>query len=148
MRYTRGERLAMPKDGASAATANIKLHSTRDGAMVTDAAANGPLQVAAFRPGSRAICRCMAEEGCKPEDCDALYIADSAGNHVATFHGPQYRATDETNHDAGMRGLCVYRLPKTTTTKDEDRLVQLRDALVRLNKQNADFWAARNAVEE
>jgi len=79
----------------------IAFHPTRDAAMSDGAATQ--LQVAMFRPGSKAICRCQSGE-CAPPECDALYVTDAAGNRGCTFHGKQYRAMEKDD------GLCVYKL--------------------------------------
>jgi hypothetical protein len=112
------------------------------------AAANGPLRTALFRPGTRAICKCAAGE-CAPADCDELYILDAADVHVATFHGTQYRATDETNSGGGgLSGLCVYRLPTTTGDAATDAAAALiRNRLAEMNLANQAFWARRDAEE-
>jgi hypothetical protein len=99
----------------------IAFHPTRDADM--SAAAANTLQVAMFRSGSKAICKCQNGE-CAPADCDALYVLDAAGNRGATFHGKQYRAMEKDG------GLCVYKLsaqqaldsrPKITVA-DVDRM--------------------------
>lgn len=111
-------------------------HLTRDSASPT--LANGSLRVALFRPKSDAVCRCAAGE-CKQADCDALYVLDSAGEHLATFHGSAFRAIDEENASGtGVSGLCIYKMP--SNTRDNDRLLALRDALARLNRKNAEYW--------
>jgi hypothetical protein len=117
----------------------IETHRTRD--EVSPAVANGPLRVALFRPGTRTTCKCMAE-GSDASTCDALYVMDADGNQIATFHGTQYRAADETNSGDGLpSGICIYATP--TRTSDEDRLSHLQSALVRLNQKNAEFWRSR-----
>ena len=62
----------------------VTTHRTRDDASA--GAANGPLRAALFRPGCTAVCECEAR-GSDPEECNALYIYDEGGEHVATFHG-------------------------------------------------------------
>ena len=111
----------------------INIHPTRD--SVTDAAANGPLRVALFRPGSKAQCACAAGE-CRAEVCDTLYVFDESGANVATFRGAHFRATDEQTSQ-GVSGLCIYKVP--VGTRDE-RHLPLSDALARMNQRNAEFW--------
>ena len=120
----------------------IDTHHTRDAASLQ--AANGPLRVALFRPGSRGVCKCQAEDGVDPADCDALYVMDSDGAHIATFHGSEFRAADEENSGgAGLSGLCVYKMPMPTRDKAEC----CRSMLTALNRRNAAFWQRRNAEE-
>lgn len=108
------------------------------------AAANGPLRTVLFRPGTRAICKCSAGE-CAPEDCDELFVVDAAGVHVATFHGTQYRATDETNSGgSGLSGLCIYRMPSRTNDALVDaEVLRIQTRLAEMNRRNAEFWARK-----
>jgi hypothetical protein len=123
----------------------IEVHRPRGIVMTSDALANGALRVALFKPGTRAICKCAAGD-CAPDQCDALYLIDSDDNHIATFHGSQFGAANETDSEgSGVSGLCVYRTPQAT--RDDNRLLRLRDALVKMNEQNATFWADRSVGE-
>lgn len=108
--------------------ADVHCYRTRDGITVSDAAANA-LEVARFRPGSKAICRCQAEEDCM--NCDALYIMDSGGNHGATFHGPNYRAKAEDDGE-----LCIYKAAGAT----HDNVMPHCRRLSGVNERNARFW--------
>jgi len=106
----------------------ISLHMTRDAAST--AAATGPLKVAAFKPGSRAQCKCAAGE-CKESECDALYVMDEAGNRLATFHGAGWRALSDASNP-----LVVYRMPGSATQDAGKRLT-----LAGLNEINRAFYA-------
>lgn len=111
--------------------ADVHCYQTRDGITVTDAASNA-LEVARFRPGSRAICRCQAEPDCT--DCDALYVVDSGGNHGATFHGRNYRAKaadDGTVH--------IYKAVGSTRDDNLNRMPHCR-RLAGMNAINEKFW--------
>jgi hypothetical protein len=96
------------------------MHASRNLAVVTDAAANGPLRAALFAPGTRAICKCAAGE-CAREDCDALYIVDSNDARIAAFYGADFRAANETTSG----GLSVYRMPARTNDAAIDAAADL-----------------------
>jgi hypothetical protein len=104
-----------------------KLHTLDS---VTDAAAKELLRVC---PDAELSCKCGNGEAPR-EKCDAIYAHTRDGMHFATIHG------------LGMQGrkmadgaTSIYQA--ASATRDEDRLFQLRDALVELNKKNAAFWA-------
>jgi hypothetical protein len=112
----------------------IDAHRSRD--AVSDAAA-AALQVARFPPGYTAQCNCTASNGkMQPEDCDGLCVYKPDGSEAADFNGREYRLAPG---DDG--GVVVYCMPGAT--RDEDRLFELRDALVRLNRLNAEFWRVK-----
>jgi hypothetical protein len=105
----------------------VALHATRDAA--TPSAANA-LRVAAFKPGTRAQCKCAAGE-CSQDKCDALYVMDEAGNRLATFHGKGWRAlSDESNP------LTVYRMPNSATQDASKAPLTLAG----LNRINREFY--------
>jgi hypothetical protein len=105
----------------------ISFHQTRDAVSVSDAAASS-LQVAMFRSGSRAVCQCQAGE-CAPPDCSALYIVDENDNHLATFHGKQFRVKEKPE------GLCVYQLTPEQT-RDSRAAITLAD----INRMGRELW--------
>jgi hypothetical protein len=137
-----GPRMTMD---AASTSPNVKVHPTRD-TIVSDAVASGPLRVAIFRPGAVAMCRCMWEEGLKPEDCDALYVGAPSGDHIATFWGKGYRAISKEATANGPGGLCVYRMPGAKASQSEaptnDSATQesMSDRLKELNRRNAEHW--------
>lgn len=100
----------------------VDVHATRDAVSVSDGAATGSLKVAAFKPGTRAICRCQNGE-CAPAQCDQLYVLDGDDTRLATFHGAGWRAHSDANNP-----LVVYRMaatqdarPAKITIADVDR---------------------------
>ena len=106
----------------------INRHPTRDAVTFSDAAAEAT-SVAIFRKGHNVTCRCMADEDCKPDDCDALYITDSGGNHMATLHGAEYRARQLANGS-----IAVYRA--SVRTDDAKPIMTLAE----LNFMNREHW--------
>jgi len=105
----------------------ITTHLTRDEASA--GAATGPLKVAAFQPGTRAQCKCSTGE-CKESECNALYIFDESGAHLASFHGEGWRAYSDASNP-----MVVYRMPGGTT-KDTGQKLTLAD----LNKIHQEFY--------
>jgi hypothetical protein len=105
-----------------------KLMHTLD--AVTDAAAKELLRVC---PDAELSCKCGNGE-CAREQCDAIYAHTKDGVHFATIHG---LGIEGREMDDGA--MSIFRKP--SATRDEDRLLQLRNALVELNKKNAAFWA-------
>jgi hypothetical protein len=107
----------------------------RDGRRLTtidELVLDGLDQCAVFGPGHTS----------RPQGDDVtIYNGDNEA--VANFPNgaSKYRFLSSTGGHLG-----VFKLPPATVeaTRDEDRLVQLRDALVRLNQQNAEFWQNRN----
>lgn len=91
-------------------------HATRDQGQVSPAAAAGPLKIAAFRPGSRAQCKCSLGE-CSEAACDGLHVFDQAGTKVATFHGSNWRAYADASNP-----LVIYQISNVSgsPTKDAD----------------------------
>lgn len=116
----------------------ITQHDLRRGEPTTTDAAANAMRVALFRPGYSAACKCSTG-ACSEQDCDELGIFDENNKHVFSAHGRDYRAANEPSTENKAGGLVVYKMPGAT--RDEDRLLQLRDALVELNRKNAEFWA-------
>jgi hypothetical protein len=121
----------------------VNHHRTRDAVTFSDGAAE-QTAVAIFRRGHNATCRCMAEEGCAPENCDALYITDEGGERLATLQGASLRARQLQNGS-----IAVYRASVTTGDAAIDRaVVQIRTRLAEINQRNAEFWARRTEEEQ
>jgi hypothetical protein len=114
-----GERIIMRKP----------MHQTRDG--VTDAQAQ-EYELVRVRPDAVLGCKC-GDGKCEPKHCDEVY-AMKDGTRFATFHGLGLQGRKMSDG-----ATSIYRI--ASATRDEDRLFQLRDALIELNKKNADFWA-------
>jgi hypothetical protein len=71
-----------------------------------------------------------------------LTVLAPDGTHRATFPGAgAHRATVDT---AGR--LCIF--PKASTCTADERVAHMRDALLRINKKHAEFWAAREGIPE
>jgi hypothetical protein len=125
----------------------IDQHPTRD--VASPAAANGPLRVALYRPGHTALCQCAAEQS-DPKKCAALLIYDG-DEHVATFHGTNFRAAEEQDPaGVGLSGLVVYRMPSGQTQDAAPQLAEGEKLFMRLqeiNRRNAEFWEKRRAEE-
>lgn len=121
----------------------VNRHPTRDAVQVSDGAVQ-QTAVAMFKQGYNSTCRCMVEEGCKPEDCDALFITDQNGQHLATLHGSELRARQLQNG-----ALAVYRASVKTGDAAIDRaVVEIRNRLAEINRRNSDYWAARQRPED
>src|SRR5579859_7064903 len=91
---------------------NVHPQVTRDSITFSDAAAE-QTAVATFRKGHNVTCRCLAEDDCDSADCDALYVTDANGEHLATLHGAEFRARQLQNG-----ALAIYRIfvnDETTT---------------------------------
>lgn len=106
------------------------MHTTRD--AVSDGAAQA-LELVRVAPGSVVSCKCGIGE-CAPGKCDEVYAHTKDGVHFATFHG-----TGLQGRKMSDGATSIYRV--SSATRDEDRLFRLRDALVELNRKNAEFWA-------
>jgi hypothetical protein len=107
-----------------------KLHTLDS---VTDASAKELLRVC---PDAEVSCRCGNGE-CSRKECDAIYAHTKDGMHFATIHGSGIEGRKMADG-----AMSIFR--KASATRDEDRLFQLRDALVELNKRNAEFWRAKD----
>jgi hypothetical protein len=108
----------------------ITQHATKD--QASPAAAAGPLKIAAFRPGSRAQCRCSLGE-CSEAACDGLHVFDQGGTKLATFHGANWRAYSDASNP-----LVIYQLPSgSSPTKDAG---QKPLTLADLNRINREFY--------
>jgi hypothetical protein len=117
----------------------INAHRTRDAVTFSDAAAEQSA-VAVFRKGHNATCRCMAEEGCTPEECDSLYITDENGAHWATLQGAALRARQLQNGS-----IAIYRASVQTGDAAIDRAVgMIRERLAEVNRRNAEFWRRKD----
>lgn len=137
----KGQRMPMTQEAASGASVSVH---TRDEA--SPLAANGPLRVALFRPGAKAICACRAGD-CEPSECNALYVLAEDGDHVATFWGCAYRAMVQEPTSNGTGGLCIYRMPQTTGDAATDAAASLiRNRLAEMSAANAAFWARRDRL--
>jgi hypothetical protein len=73
---------------------------------------------------------------------EGLSVFAADGTPRATFPGADaHRAVV----DADGR-LCIF--PKASTRTGDERVVEMRDALIRMNKKHAEFWAAREGIPE
>jgi hypothetical protein len=97
----------------------VDLHATRD--QASPGAAAGPLKTAAFKPGTRAQCKCAAGE-CSEAQCDELRIMDADNNKLATFHGKGWQA-----HSDAKNPLVVYRMPGSATQDARRHKVTISD---------------------
>ena len=72
---------------------------------------------------------------------ESLSVFAPDGTHRATFPSAAYRAAIGTEGE-----LSIF--PKGSARTSDARLTEMRDALVRVNKKNAEFWASRNELPE
>lgn len=113
----------------------LNAHATRDAIQFSDAAVQNQA-FALFKKGHNVTCKCMAEGG-KPEDCDALYVTDENGEHLATLHGANLRARQLEN-----KSIAVYRAAVQTGDAALDAaVVEIKNRLARYNADNEKFYA-------
>jgi hypothetical protein len=103
-------------------------HSGTCDALFSDEAAKA-LQVAAFAPGHRSLCDCLADKSIAESDCAGVHVYDSKGAEVAHFSGAGFHA----RADADGR-IVVFRVPMGGT-QDAGKLT-----LAGLNRWHLQFY--------
>jgi hypothetical protein len=114
---------------------NVHTPNTRDSIQVTDAAAES-VGVALLRKGCNVTCRCMAEEGVDPSDCDSLIVTDPNGSHIVTIHGAEFKA-----RELGNGNIAIYKTP--SQTGDSATTEYMGKRLADITRANAKFWEPR-----
>jgi hypothetical protein len=109
----------------------------RKGEGQTSDAAAFQKRIALFGHDATAACKCSLVEGMDSRDCDELGVFDRDNEHIATFHGREFRCTQEPpTEDRPIGGLVVYRVPGGEQGTRDRNIVWAAET----NRRNSAYW--------